>query len=213
MSLKNKIIVTAAVTGAHPKKVNNPNIPMTPEEIAADVYDCWKAGAAIAHIHMRDENEVGTMDKELFRETAEILRQGYPDCDIIVNMTTSGEAGASDERRMAHVAMVMSGYHQIRFTQRMAEGRIDHRISSSFADREHRMVHHHYHIAILRFFLQFAEPCQGACEINQPIQRIRVNNDEPQMRQVHEITGSRHGFRSVSRVGERLAPERRERLV
>ena len=76
---------------------------MTPEEIAADVYDCWKAGAAIAHIHMRDENEVGTMDKELFRETAEILRQGYPDCDIIVNMTTSGEAGASDERRMAHI--------------------------------------------------------------------------------------------------------------
>ena len=38
-SLKNKTIITAAVTGAWPKKENNPNVPMTPQEIADDVYD------------------------------------------------------------------------------------------------------------------------------------------------------------------------------
>ena len=39
-----KTIITAAVTGAWPKKENNPNVPLTPEEIAEDVYDCWLGG-------------------------------------------------------------------------------------------------------------------------------------------------------------------------
>ncbi|MDY2977139.1 MAG: 3-keto-5-aminohexanoate cleavage protein, partial [Oscillospiraceae bacterium] len=51
--LKNKTIITVATTGAWPTKANNPNVPMTPEEIAEDVYACWKAGAAVAHLHMR----------------------------------------------------------------------------------------------------------------------------------------------------------------
>ena len=45
-NLKNKVIITAAVTGAWPKKENNPNVPLTPQEIADDVYQCWQAGAA-----------------------------------------------------------------------------------------------------------------------------------------------------------------------
>ncbi len=44
-----KTIITVATTGAWPKKENNPNVPMTPAEIAEDVYACWKAGAAVAH--------------------------------------------------------------------------------------------------------------------------------------------------------------------
>ena len=47
--LKNKTIITVATTGAWPTKANNPNVPMTPEEISEDVYACWKAGAAIAN--------------------------------------------------------------------------------------------------------------------------------------------------------------------
>ena len=54
-----KTIITIATTGAWPTKANNPNVPMTPAEIAEDVYDCWKAGAAIAHLHMRDDNGKG----------------------------------------------------------------------------------------------------------------------------------------------------------
>ena len=64
--LKNKTIITVATTGAWPTKANNPNVPMTPEEISEDVYACWKAGAAIAHLHMRDDEGHGTMDKEKF---------------------------------------------------------------------------------------------------------------------------------------------------
>lgn len=100
---KKKTIITAAVTGAWPKKENNPNVPMTPEEIAEDVYDCWQAGAAIAHIHMRDDEGNGVMDPARFKKTVELLKANHPDCDIIVNMTTSGDIHADDDIRVAHV--------------------------------------------------------------------------------------------------------------
>lgn len=96
----NKLIVTVAVTGAWPTKKNNPNVPITPKEIADSVYDCWNAGASIAHLHVRDENQNGTMDKELFVETVELIKDK---CDIVINLTTSGELGASDEKRYAHL--------------------------------------------------------------------------------------------------------------
>ncbi len=101
-ALKNKTIITVATTGAWPKKKDNPNVPMTPEEIAEDVYECWKAGAAVAHIHMRDDDGNGIMDPVRFKKTYELIR-AHKDCDIIVNMTTSGDIHADDEIRVAHV--------------------------------------------------------------------------------------------------------------
>ena len=98
-----KTIITAAVTGAWPKKENNPNVPMTPEEICEDVYACWKAGAAIAHLHMRDDEGNGTMDHNKFRETVTLIKERHPDCDIILNLTTSGDIYATDETRVEHV--------------------------------------------------------------------------------------------------------------
>lgn len=102
-ALKNKRIITAAVTGAWPKKENNPNVPMTPEEICEDVYDCWQAGAAIAHLHMRDDEGNGTMDLEKFRQTVTLIKEKHPDCDVVINLTTSGDIHATDETRMAHI--------------------------------------------------------------------------------------------------------------
>lgn len=98
-----KLIVTAAVTGAWPTKKNNPNVPITPEEIADDVFECWKAGAAVAHLHMRDDNQKGTMDKERFVKTAKLIKER---CDIVLNLTTSGELNTTNERRMAHLVAI-----------------------------------------------------------------------------------------------------------
>lgn len=95
-----KTIITVATTGAWPTKKDNPNVPLTPQEIANDVYDCYKAGAAVAHLHMRDEEGKGTMDKEKFKETAALIKEK---CDIIINMTTSGDLNATDETRQAHL--------------------------------------------------------------------------------------------------------------
>lgn len=95
-----KTIITVATTGAFPTKEHNPAIPLTPREIAEDVYACWKAGAAVAHLHMRDDEGKGTMNKEKFKETVELIRSK---CDIILNLTTSGDLHATDETRMAHL--------------------------------------------------------------------------------------------------------------
>jgi uncharacterized protein (DUF849 family) len=98
--MKNKTIITAALTGAVTPKEVNPHIPLSPEEIAEDAVKCWKAGAAIVHIHMRDENGAGTMDKNRFKKTAALIRN---QCDVVINMTTSGDHNASDDDRMAHI--------------------------------------------------------------------------------------------------------------
>lgn len=98
-----KTIITVATTGAWPKKKDNPNVPMTPKEIASDVYACWKAGAAVAHLHMRDDAGDGTMSTDKFRETVQVLRAEHPDCDIVLNMTTSGDLYATDQTRQAHL--------------------------------------------------------------------------------------------------------------
>jgi uncharacterized protein (DUF849 family) len=95
-----KTIITVAPTGAWPTKEHNPAIPLTPKEIAADVFECWQAGAAIAHLHMRDENGKGTMSIDRFSETVALIRET---CDIVLNLTTSGDLNATDETRMAHI--------------------------------------------------------------------------------------------------------------
>lgn len=95
-----KTIITVATTGAFPTKEHNPAIPLTPKEIADDVHECWQAGAAIAHLHMRDAEGRGTMNKDRFAETVGLIRER---CDIVLNLTTSGDLNATDETRMAHV--------------------------------------------------------------------------------------------------------------
>lgn len=98
--MNNKTIITVATTGAWPTKEHNPAIPLTPREIADDVYECWQAGAAIAHLHMRDDEGKGTMDIAKFRETVGLIRER---CDIVLNLTTSGDLNATDETRMMHL--------------------------------------------------------------------------------------------------------------
>ena len=88
--LANKRIITVAVTGAWPTRQDNPNLPVTPQEIADDVYECWKAGAAAAHIHVRDpEDGTPSVDFELYKQTIELIR-AKKDCDICLNITSSG---------------------------------------------------------------------------------------------------------------------------
>ena len=97
--LKHKRVITAAITGSWPTREQNPNLSITPEEIAADVYECWKAGAAIAHIHVRNDDGTPSTDFEKYKETIERIR-AYKDCDICLNITSSGSVGFGDEERI-----------------------------------------------------------------------------------------------------------------
>ena len=83
-----KVIITVAVTGSRPTKEINPAVPYTPKEIANAAVDCWKSGAAIVHIHVRDPH-TGAPDFKLeyFKEAKDRIQQ---QCDMIINLTTSG---------------------------------------------------------------------------------------------------------------------------
>lgn len=98
--MNDKVIISCALTGAFPQKEKNPAVPYTPEEIADAAYASWKAGAAIVHLHMRDDAGVGTMDKERFRESVRLIRE-HKDCDVIINCTSSGGI-TTEDKRMAH---------------------------------------------------------------------------------------------------------------
>jgi len=97
--LSNKVILTVAPTGAWPKKENTPHVPLTPPEIAEEIYGCWKAGAAVAHIHVRDDEGNASMDYDKFEEAVGFIR-AKKDCDIVLNLTTSGGIGLTDDVRM-----------------------------------------------------------------------------------------------------------------
>lgn len=83
-----KVIITVAPTGGVQGKGANPNLPTQPDEVAAELYRCWQAGASIAHIHARDRNEKPTGDPLVYQEIKEQIRS--KGCDIIIGFTTGG---------------------------------------------------------------------------------------------------------------------------
>ncbi|MCC6312814.1 MAG: 3-keto-5-aminohexanoate cleavage protein [Thermomicrobiales bacterium] len=100
----NGLIVSVATTGSWPTKTQTPALPVTPEEIATDAVACAEAGAAIAHVHMRDAQGRVTCDPAHYTRTRKLIEQAGS--DVIVNMSTGGGAGlTTDEERMAPVAL------------------------------------------------------------------------------------------------------------
>ncbi len=90
--MNKNVIITCAVTGAGDSLARHPDLPVTPEQIAEAVLSAAKAGAAVAHIHVRDpKTGKGARDVELFRQVVERVRDS--DTDVIINLT-AGMGGA-----------------------------------------------------------------------------------------------------------------------
>lgn len=80
------IFITAAVTGSGATVDKHPDLPVTPQQIAAAAIESARAGAAIAHIHVRDPaTGKGSRDVALYREVVERIRAS--DTDVIINLT------------------------------------------------------------------------------------------------------------------------------
>jgi uncharacterized protein (DUF849 family) len=85
------VIVTCALTGGAKYNPEQPYVPVTPEEIANSAIASAKAGAAVAHIHVRDpETTAASQDVDLYREVVERIREA--DTDIVINVTAGGYA-------------------------------------------------------------------------------------------------------------------------
>ena len=84
--MNNEVIITCAVTGAADTTSKSHLVPVTPEQIANAAIEAANAGAAVAHIHVRDpETGHGSRDTALFKETVERVRDSG--VDVIINLT------------------------------------------------------------------------------------------------------------------------------
>lgn len=92
-----KLIITAALTGGIHGKEANPALPEQPDEIIRDAVECREAGAAIVHLHARDEQGRGAGDPEIFSRINRGIRER---CDVVLQNTTGGP-GIPIERRIS----------------------------------------------------------------------------------------------------------------
>ena len=89
------VVVTCAVTGAGDTTGRSKHVPVTPKEVADAAIEAAKAGAAIAHLHVRDpETGQGSRDPALFKEAVDRVRDSGT--DVVINLTAGmgGDLGA-----------------------------------------------------------------------------------------------------------------------
>jgi uncharacterized protein (DUF849 family) len=84
--MNREVFITCAVTGAGDTLGRHPGIPVTPKQIAEASIDAARAGAAIAHIHVRDpDTGKASRDVHLYREVVDRIRSA--DVDVVINLT------------------------------------------------------------------------------------------------------------------------------
>ena len=91
------VVITVAPTGAEVTRADNPALPHTPAEIAADVIACAEAGAAVCHLHVREDDGSPSSRRDLFVETIERIRERSP---IVTMVSTGGAVWMPMEDRM-----------------------------------------------------------------------------------------------------------------
>ena len=99
---KNKIIISAALTGAATNRSHCPSIPYTPEELGEEARRAVDAGASIVHIHAREDNGVPSWRPEVFDAISKEVRKRCP--EVIINYST-GAIGLSVAERTAHLPL------------------------------------------------------------------------------------------------------------
>ena len=89
-------IITVAITGSVPRKEDNPAVPITVAEQIESTQEAFEAGATIAHVHVRKDDQTPTSDPERFARLGEGLRKHCP--GMIIQFSTGGRSGKGSER-------------------------------------------------------------------------------------------------------------------
>ena len=92
-----RLLITVAPTGAETSKADVPQLPTTPEEIAATARDCEAAGAGMIHLHVRDADHQPTLDLGLLREWVAAVREST---ELVVQLSTGGSVHDPLEDRL-----------------------------------------------------------------------------------------------------------------
>jgi 3-keto-5-aminohexanoate cleavage enzyme len=89
-------IITAAICGAETTREQTPYLPITASELAEEAARCRDAGAAVIHLHVREDDGTPSQDRALFRKAIEAIRAR---CDLVVQTSTGGAVGMSADER------------------------------------------------------------------------------------------------------------------
>jgi len=89
-------IITVAITGSLPRKKDNPAVPISVAEQIESTHEAFEAGAALVHLHVRNDDETPTSAPERFGRVLEGLRKHCT--GIITQVSTGGRSGAGRER-------------------------------------------------------------------------------------------------------------------
>ncbi len=89
-------IIAVAITGSVPRKEDNPAVPITIAEQLESTQEAFEAGATIAHVHVRKDDQTPTSDPERFARLGEGLRKHCP--GMIIQFSTGGRSGKGAER-------------------------------------------------------------------------------------------------------------------
>jgi uncharacterized protein (DUF849 family) len=89
-------IITVAITGSVPRKKDNPAVPITVAEQVASTRAAFEAGASLAHVHVRNDDETTTSNPERFAQLQSGLHESCP--GMIVQFSTGGRSGKGSER-------------------------------------------------------------------------------------------------------------------
>jgi uncharacterized protein (DUF849 family) len=96
-----KAIITAAITGSIHTPTMTPHLPITPKEIADEAVRAYEAGAAVAHIHVRDpQTGAPSVSADLFRE---VITNVKSRCNMVLCLSTGGGLGMTAEQRAVSV--------------------------------------------------------------------------------------------------------------
>ena len=90
------IIITTAITGAIPKKADNPAVPVTPSEQIESTHEAFEAGSALVHVHVRDKDENPSSDPDLYAQVKEGVEKHCP--GMIVQLSTGGRGREPTQR-------------------------------------------------------------------------------------------------------------------
>jgi len=100
-------IITVAITGAVPRKKDNPAVPISTAEQVESTHAAFEGGASLVHIHVRDEQESPSSDPQRFALVQEGVKKHCP--GIIIQFSTGGRGREADQRgSMLHLVPDMA---------------------------------------------------------------------------------------------------------
>jgi|TARA_B110000263_G_scaffold222525_1_gene211663 uncharacterized protein (DUF849 family) len=96
MERNSPCIITVAITGSVPKKIDNPTVPISVSEQIESTRKCYEAGASLVHLHVRNDDESPSSDVNKFKELLDGIKESCP--NMIIQFSTGGRGRSHEER-------------------------------------------------------------------------------------------------------------------